>query len=414
MVKLMPQYLRGGQAQKMKAKIITVVILILVIATPIVLYMRPLPNPTVALSVPDKSVVPGTLSLPLPNAGESGIAVQGVGIMSDTSNETQIPIGSVAKVMTAYLVLQHHPLQQYQSGPTYTMTQSDVAKYVHDKAIGDSYVRVVAGQKWTEKQMLEGLLLPSGDNMAYTLAVWTDGSEQAFVNEMNQTAKKLGMTHTTYADSSGVSPNTASSAADELKLAQVAMQNPVFRSIVDMAQATLPGSSQPVYNVDYYVGHYGIVGIKTGSTPQAGGCFVSATYDNVGNHKVLLLGAVLGQQGTPMLDTALSNSRSLLQEAKKDVSISSVPQGTVVADINVPWQGQVPLETSKPISYLSFPGLKITRQLVVTKSTSGTKYSLDFQAGEQRITVPLQQTEAINKPSLKWRVLRGTKLPSKL
>jgi serine-type D-Ala-D-Ala carboxypeptidase (penicillin-binding protein 5/6) len=398
----------------MKAKIITAVIVVLLIAVPVALYMRPLPNQTVALSVPEKSVVPGALSLPLPSTGESGVAVQGVGIMSDTSNETQIPIGSVAKVMTAYLVLQHHPLQPYQSGPSYTITQTDVAKYVHDKAIGDSYVKVVAGQKWTEKQMLEGLLLPSGDNMAYTLGVWTDGSEQAFVNEMNQTAKKLGMTHTTYADSSGVSPNTASTAVDELKLARVAMQNPVFRTIVDMAQATLPGGSQPVYNVDYYVGHYGIVGIKTGSTPQAGGCFVSATYDKVGNQQVLLLGAVLGQQGTPMLDTALNNSRSLLQDAKKDVTVSSVPQGTVVADINVPWQGKVALETSQPISYLSFPGLPITRQLVVTKTKSGTNYALEFQAGEQRRTVPLQQSEAIVKPSLKWRILRGMKLPSKL
>ena len=250
--------------------------------------------------------------------------------------------------------------------------------------------------------------------MAHTLAVWTDGSEQAFVNEMNQTAKKLGMTHTTYADASGVSASTVSTAKDELKLAEVAMQNPVFRSIVDTAQATLPGSTGPVFNVDYYVGHYGIVGIKTGSTPQAGGCFVSATYDKVGGKKVLLIGSVLGQQGTPMLMSALNASRSILQDASKDVTVGSVAQGTVVGQVNVPWQGSIPLVTAKSVSYLSFPGLPIHRKLISTQTKNGTQYELEMQVGDQQMSIPLQQSAATQKPSLKWKVLRGMKLPSKL
>ncbi|EGW40847.1 peptidase S11 D-alanyl-D-alanine carboxypeptidase 1 domain protein [Desulfosporosinus sp. OT] len=75
-------------------------------------------------------------------------------------------------------------------------------------------------------------MLPSGDNIADKLGRWVSGSDAAFVVKMNKTAKELGMTNTNYSDASGVSSATVSNAVDQMKIAQAAMENPVFREIV--------------------------------------------------------------------------------------------------------------------------------------------------------------------------------------
>ncbi|CAM4001078.1 D-alanyl-D-alanine carboxypeptidase family protein [Alicyclobacillus pomorum] len=381
----------------MKAKVVGIGIVVLVIVVGLVQLLRPLPNPQLTLQGAAESVVPGKAQFSFPGEGQSAVAVTGVGLMGATANQTPVPIASLTKMMTAYVVLKHHPLLEGEDGPTLTMTAEDEALYKKDKAAGDSVVKVVAGDKWTERQMLEGLMLPSGDNMAMTLAKWTAGSESAFIKEMNDTAKQLGMNNTTYADVSGVNPASRSTAVDQLKIADAAMQIPAFRDIVKEAQATLPGAGT-VYNVDYFVGKNGIVGVKTGSTSQAGGCFVSAMYHNVGGKQVLMLGAVLGQHGGQPLMSALKANLTLLQEAGKYITTSSISKGTTVGSASVPWQSPVPLQTSEDATYIAFPGMTVTRKLVGN--------NLQVTAGEQKITVPLTQAEQLKKPSLKWRLMR--------
>ncbi|GMA51624.1 hypothetical protein GCM10025857_29810 [Alicyclobacillus contaminans] len=381
----------------MKAKVVGAVIVLLVVALVLVQWLRPLPKPVEQLTGSAQTVVPGTMNFSFPSEGQAAVAVTGVGLMAATPDQSPVPIASLTKMMTAYVVLKHHPLTAGNDGPTVTMTAADVNLYNKDKAAGDSVVKVVAGDKWTERQMLEGLLLPSGDNMATKLAIWTAGSEAAFVQEMNQTAKALGMTNTKYADASGVNPDSQSTAIDQLKVADAAMQDPVFRSIVAEAQADLPGAGR-VYNVNSFVGKNGIVGVKTGSTSQAGGCFVSAMYHNVGGKQVLTLGAVLGQRATPMLQAALEANLTLLKQAGQYLSMKTVAQGQAVGTVSVPWQSQVTLTTSQSASYIAFPGMQVKQSLVGN--------TLVVAAGEQRIKVPVTQSAPLGKPSLKWRLLR--------
>ena len=76
----------------------------------------------------------------------------GIGVMASTPNETPVPIASVTKLMTAYLVLKHYPLQVGQSGPALTMTPTDQMIYQTDYSSGDSVMEVQAGEKLTERQ----------------------------------------------------------------------------------------------------------------------------------------------------------------------------------------------------------------------------------------------------------------------
>ena len=93
--------------------------------------------------------------------------------------------------MTALVVLADKPLAKGDTGPILTMTDQDVATYMADAAEQQSVVPVTAGEQLSEFEALEALLIPSGNNIAETLARWDAGSVAGFVTKMNQRAAAL-------------------------------------------------------------------------------------------------------------------------------------------------------------------------------------------------------------------------------
>jgi serine-type D-Ala-D-Ala carboxypeptidase (penicillin-binding protein 5/6) len=160
------------------------------------------------------------------------------------------------------------------------------------EAQGQSVVAVRTGEQLTERQLLEALLIPSGNNIARILAAQVAGSEPSFVAEMNAEARALGMDHTLYTDPSGFDPNTVSTAADQLRVFERAMRFPVFRRIVSMASVTLPVvGTLTNYNPLIAEGYGG----KTGSDSAAGGCLAFFTQVTVGGRPMTAVGVVMGQ-----------------------------------------------------------------------------------------------------------------------
>jgi serine-type D-Ala-D-Ala carboxypeptidase (penicillin-binding protein 5/6) len=211
-------------------------------------------------------------------------------------NEHAAAIASVAKVMTAYLVLRDHPLRLGQDGPAITLTDADVADTDRRRRQQQSVVSIAAGEQLTELQALQALLLPSANNIASVLARWDAGSTDRFVDRMNATARSLGMTHTRYTDPSGFDGATVSTATDQVRIVDRAMHLPVFASIVATASATLPFAGT-VHNTDRLLGHNGFVGVKTGSTTAAGGCFAFRAIRWIHGKRTTITGVVLGQPG---------------------------------------------------------------------------------------------------------------------
>jgi D-alanyl-D-alanine carboxypeptidase (penicillin-binding protein 5/6) len=208
-----------------------------------------------------------------------------------------VPIASVAKLMTAYVVLHDHPLPSAGSGPDITVQSSEAAAYPSQVRGGDSLVPVVAGETLTERQALEALLLPSADNMAWILARWDAGGQAAFVARMNATARRLGMTGTSYTDPSGLDQSTVSTAADQVRLGTAAMRVPALAAITAMSTAVIPVAGV-VRNYNTLLGQDEIVGLKTGSTQAAGGCVLIAAWHKAGARDTLIVAATFGQPGT--------------------------------------------------------------------------------------------------------------------
>jgi len=232
-----------------------------------------------------------------PADGVSAADIGGFGVVAGPGATRPVPIASVAKLMTAYVVLHDHPLPAGESGPDIAVQSSEAAAYPSQARDGDSLVPVVAGETITERQALEALLLPSADNMAWILARWDAGRQEAFVARMNSTADRLGMTGTSYTDPSGLDSSTTSTAADQVRLGRAAMQVPALAAITAMSTAVVPVAGV-VRNYNTLLGQDGIVGLKTGSTQAAGGCVLVAAWHKAGTHNTLIVAATFGQPGT--------------------------------------------------------------------------------------------------------------------
>ncbi len=240
-------------------------------------------------------------------------------------NQHAAAIASVAKVMTAYLVLRDHPLGLGQSGPTITLTDADVADTDRRRGQRESIVPIAAGEQLTEHQALQALLLPSANNIAAVLARWAAGSADRFVARMNATARSLGMTHTRYTDPSGYDDATVSTAADQVRIVDLAMRLPVFASIVATPSATLPVAGT-VHNTNVLLGYNGFVGVKTGSDDAAGGCFAFRVVRRIDGKRTTITGVVLGQPGHDQIAAGLAAADAMVDRISGQPALPGLRQ----------------------------------------------------------------------------------------
>ncbi|WP_443076441.1 D-alanyl-D-alanine carboxypeptidase family protein [Streptomyces sp. TRM 70361] len=271
-------------------------------------------------------------SLSWPDQGQASVSVEGLGEQGDLGTrgaQRPVPIASVTKVMTAYVILRDHPLREGETGPLVTVDQ----KAANESFSGtESSVQVTQGQRLSQRQLLELMLIPSGNNIARLLARWDAGSQEAFVAKMNRAADDLGMDHTTYTGASGIEPTTTSTSEDQLKLARQAMRQEVIRSVVAMPSTTVSGVPGPLTNTNILLGTSGIIGLKTGSSTPAGGALMwAATASDRHGHRHLVLGVVLHQRSgtSPQegLRAAFDTSRSLVEDVRQWLSTADVRPG---------------------------------------------------------------------------------------
>lgn len=371
-------------------------------------YLRPLPAVAVhPQSQADREIGTAPI-LPWPSKGSAAVSVKGFGFLGAHGDEAPRPIASTAKIMTALLTLEDHPLTPGQPGPEVTVTAQDVADYQTDLSQDQSIVPVTVGEKLTELQLLQGLLLPSGNNIADLLAKWDAGSKDAFIGKMNAKAAELGMSHTHYDDASGFSAKTVSTPSDLLIVGAKAMADPVFSKTVAMVQTTLPVAGA-VKNVNTILGKDGNIGIKTGSTDQAGGCFVSASIQPVAGKPTEIYAAVLGQD---QLDAALAATTALTRAVATSFQQTKVLSRTdVMATLTPAWGDPINVVPAQDVEMLVWPGttLKTSIQLDTVQAplAAGTKVgTVTLVLGNQTQQIGVMSTGPIVEPTWQWRVTR--------
>jgi serine-type D-Ala-D-Ala carboxypeptidase (penicillin-binding protein 5/6) len=389
---------------------IAVVLVVLLVAIGTWNLLRPVPAGAAASAVPAESAISGDPpSLPWPGVGAAAVGVSALGLIATSGDVSPAPAASVAKVMTALVVIADKPLAKGETGPDLVITPQDVASYRTDKAGGQSVVRVTAGEHLSEFDALQALLIPSGNNIAETLARWDAGSIAAFVTKMNQQAASLHLTHTTFADPAGVSTQTVSTPTDMVAMGMALMQHEVLAQIVNEAQTALPVAGT-VYNVNSSLGQSGIVGIKTGSGLDSGANFLFAAAATVDGQPLTLFGGIMGQ---PTLDAAFTEARALIGAMRAALSVRKVIAHDAVGAYNTAWGSSSDLVATADVSLVEWPGMILrqnleTRALAVDGSVpAGTAAGkLHIVLGDQRVDVPLVTASSLDQPGIFWRLLR--------
>jgi D-alanyl-D-alanine carboxypeptidase (penicillin-binding protein 5/6) len=388
------------------APLILGAVFLLFIAFFVIQTVRPLPSITATTTVAPETVLGTPLKPAMPSAGGSTVAVTGLGVVGIAGSEGSRPIASVTKMMTAYVILKNKPLQPEEPGPTITITAADQSRYSTMLAQDQSVLPVAAGQRFTELEMLEGMLIPSANNFAEILAAWEAGSLPAFVDKMNAAARELGMTNTIYSDASGFSAGSTSSPGDQLILARAVMANPVFSKIVSMEEVRLPNLGV-VKTTNEALGQDGVVGIKTGFTEEAGGNLAFAARRQAAGRDVEIIGMVFGMSDKPAAFTATHNMVTSVAQNVQVVQVMKKDQP--VATITTPWGGDVDVVATEDVSMLLWPGMTLQAQVVLDPVSAPSKAgaqagTLSLRLGDQTKQLPVVLAESIEKPGLMWRL----------
>ncbi|MFE0874556.1 serine hydrolase [Streptomyces smyrnaeus] len=394
----------------------------LVLAT--VQTLRPLPAPVPRLDAAHASyTIPGHFTMPWPGEGQAAVTLPGTGMVGTHGRQRPVPTASVAKVMTAYVLLTERPLRKGGEG---AMIEVDAKAVEEGRSKHESRIKgLTVGQEFSQRDMLKMLMIPSGNNIARLLARWVTDSrtEAAFVRKMNAAARKLGMKNTTYTDPSGLDAATVSTAVDQLKLAEAVMRFDAFRAVVALPSATVDGLDEPlINNMDkLLMSELSIRGIKTGSNTPAGGTLVWAAYKTVGDRTPLILGTMLDQHfdgadpnGANSLTLVKDNSKKIVRAIRASLtSATAVRKGRVVGYLDDGLGGRTPLVTEEDFTVVGVPGQRVELRITARgaplphSAKAGTEVGfLTAGSGQDAVKVPVTLRNALSSPSFMAKLTR--------
>ncbi|GGT52751.1 hypothetical protein GCM10010243_33830 [Streptomyces matensis] len=397
-----------------RIKIWTPLVLLLVIVFAVVQNFRPLPTPTLVLTAQDSYTFEGGKpQIPWPENGQAALDVEGIGTFGSSGEQKPVPIASVAKVMTAYVILRDHPLKSGADGPK---IEIDKAAEEQSDAGQESTVDVTEGDAISEREAVEAILIASANNVARLLARWDAGSEEAFVEKMNEAAEDLGMSDTTYTDPSGLNDTTVSTAVDQVKLARAAMRQPAFREVAAMMEYTdYKGVKHGNWN--RLVGKDDVVGIKTGTTTSALGNLSFAAKKDVDGEVHRIVGAVLrqpeGGEDNTILSGALDAGHKLVLAGQDALRAETIlRKGTVVGYADDGLGGRTPVVVTEDVKAVGWAGLEVKLTFAGTElphtAEAGTEVGT-LTVGDGRngaVKVPVSLKEDLVEPGFTDKLTR--------
>lgn len=320
--------------------------------------------------------------------------------------DTRVPIASVAKLMTALLVVEEGDLDAL----------VEIPSSVNDLDADASRMDARPGEKWPMKELLDAMLVTSANDAAMALANHIGGSEAEFVAMMNERAEQIPLENTRFTSSSGLDLGEAvseSTATDLVELTKLVLKSEQIRTIVAMPELSLqrPGSnddSEPLVfkNRNPLIGKYkGVTGVKTGFTDAAGYMLITHHLDAETNGELIIVTAQSSSEDarikdvTALLDWALPQRTEVLL-AEGGEKVGELPVDGVRKKIEV--------FVCDDVSSFVRPG-QIVESKVVLPSYVIPPISAGTEVGELRIRVagaeeikaPLCSVTAVKKPT--WR-----------
>lgn len=272
-------------------------------------------------------------NLTWPEQGSAAAGVLHVGSIAHSGTE-RVRMASISKLITALMVLERSPLALGEEGTTFFFTQNDRNAYNQYRNRGETALNVPVGGSLTQYQLLQGALIGSANNYSDRLVTEFWGSGAVYKAAADEWLAARGLDTIRIADGTSTSSGNTIRPEDAIKLAQMAIANPVIREIVGTTQVTLPGAGR-VTTTNPLLGDEGVIGVTQGSYSSNFHLLVSKDAE-VAGAPVRLFAAVLNQGTRAQRD---AQARDLLAqlEAELNEHVQTIPAGTVVGNITTVW-----------------------------------------------------------------------------
>ena len=350
--------------------------------------------------------------LAFPNYGATAIGAVGWDEPLAVSGSSEaLPIASLSKVITSLVVLSAHPLAVGEEGPTVTTTQTDVKLYNSYVARNGKVEPVRSGLVLSQHQLLQLTLVASANNYTATLVNWAFGSEEAYVVAARIWLDEHGLTDTSMADATGMSPDNRATAADLIELGKLALAHPLVSQIVSTQSASIGGVGE-IENTNELLGLDGVRGIKTGTLDEAGACLLFAADYTIGTETITVVGVMLGGANHPSLDRDIQALLATAQLGFQQIDLVST--GDEIAIFTSDWGDTSRVVATADSSVVVWSDTPISRFVdvrPVTLAAAGTDVGkLTFTVGTRTIEVPIELTRSIDDPGVWWRLTHPDEL----
>ncbi len=320
-----------------------------------------------------------------------------------------LPMASITKLVTALVVLDAKPLAAGQSGETHTIGTPDYQDYIDYSGGGARTVVVFPKEQWTQREMLQALILGSSNNHADTLARWAYGSVDDYLAAAGTWLSGRGLDGITVADATGLSPDSRGTAGDVTRLAALVQAEPAIAEILANPPSALV-NNRGVDNTTGYLSEEGVTGISRSYTDEAGVCLLftaSVPAPDPGAEPLAFSAVFLG---APDYDTLEADVRALMASAQGGAgTVPLIEKGTAYGQFTAPWgatASAVAMTAQQQRAWAAQDASLLVDLDELSTAPLGTivgSVSVSTPGGEHRSR--LQLDRAITDPGPAWRLL---------
>ena len=376
------------------------------------------PLPTATASVSETPAQSAAAAAPtMPSTGASAIVADVATPVFASGGLTEaVPMGGVAKIITALVVLDAKPLAAGAQGPTITVSKADVDGLQKYQAESARTVGVTQGETWTQRQMLQAMLLGSSNNHADTLARWAYGSVDDFLAAADAWLAARDLTGITLVDATGLDENDMGTASDLARVSALAFSEPSIAETMAEDDVTVPGNRR-VDNLAAYQAELGYTGVSRSYTDQAGVCYLFALEVPVSADPAAASGT---EPGTAMLygafirepdwDTLDADLAALAASAAGTVTQTPVvTEGQTFVTYTTPWgdtANGVAMATESRLLWVTSPlTYTIDAEPLATGAKGQHVGSVTVTTPDGDVNVLLELDSRIGDPGPLWRLM---------
>lgn len=375
----------------------------------------PIDAATLDATAPDVDT-PAAAQIALPVEGAYAVSISGAdeylgesasGIWASGGGDGPLPIASISKLITALVVLDKKPLADTTDpGPTITFSRADHALYDKYYVLGATIAEMPIGSSMSQRQALEAMLIVSASNYAEAVSTWAFGSQGAFLQATRTWLAANGLPSTTIVEPTGIDARNVSTPADLIKLARIAMANPVISQIAGMTTLKVP-NIPPALNTNTLLGVEGITGLKTGTLEGSGSNLLFTSTMDVGTGEPLsIVGVILGSYSR---DSVNLDVRALLGSIREGFhTVTLGVEGDAIGTYSTPWGESADILLGETVSVLTWSDAAVTSTFTASPLSTGSDGdvvgSVTWTVGSETLTAPLVLSGTIEPPDAWWRL----------